>query len=259
MAHLKVTALAWAPNNSKLAVCTVDRIVLLFDGHGEKRDKVSTKPANPDLGKKCYQVTGLVFSPDSTKIVVGQSDNIIFVYKIGEQWGNKKVICNKIILQSAVTTLIWPVQQPTFIFGLADGKVKLGNVKGSKSQTIYSSESYVVSLTSSPSGQGILCDHADGTIVRYTFDNDSELSKGPVCKHSCSPYALSWSLTSIVAAGCDRRIMVYNHSGKPIQQFDYSKEEDEKEFMCSATSPSGQTVVLGSFNRLSCYRKLMVW
>uniref|UniRef100_A0A1X7UEM7 Uncharacterized protein n=1 Tax=Amphimedon queenslandica TaxID=400682 RepID=A0A1X7UEM7_AMPQE len=125
---------------------------------------------------------------------------------------------------SAVTTLIWPVQQPTFIFGLADGKVKLGNVKGSKSQTIYSSESYVVSLTSSPSGQGILCGHADGTIVRYTFDNDSELSKGPVCK--------------------------------PIQQFDYSKEEDEKEFMCSATSPSGQTVVLGSFNRLSC---LIVW
>uniref|UniRef100_A0A1X7UGH1 Uncharacterized protein n=1 Tax=Amphimedon queenslandica TaxID=400682 RepID=A0A1X7UGH1_AMPQE len=49
------------------------------------------------------------------------------------------------------------------------------------------------------------------------------------------------------------------HYGKPIQQFDYSKEEDEKEFMCSATSPSGQTVVLGSFNRLSCYRKLMVW
>ena len=29
----------------------------------------------------------------------------------------------------------------------------------------------------SPSGQGILCGHADGTIVRYTFDNDSELSK----------------------------------------------------------------------------------
>uniref|UniRef100_A0A1X7UG21 Anaphase-promoting complex subunit 4 WD40 domain-containing protein n=1 Tax=Amphimedon queenslandica TaxID=400682 RepID=A0A1X7UG21_AMPQE len=144
---------------------------------GRRETKFSTKPANPDLGKKCYQVTGLVFSPDSTKIVVGQSDNIIFVYKIGEQWGDKKVICNKIILQSAVTTLIWPVQQPTFIFGLADGKVKLGNVKGSKSQTIYSSESYVVSLTSSPSGQGILCGHADGTIVRYTFDNDSELSK----------------------------------------------------------------------------------
>ena len=47
-----MTALAWAPNNSKLAVCTVDRIVLLFDEHGEKRDKFSTKPANPDVRRK---------------------------------------------------------------------------------------------------------------------------------------------------------------------------------------------------------------
>lgn len=60
--------------------------------------------------------------------------------------GEKKVICNKIILQSAVTCLVWPVQQPSFVFGLADGKVKLAGAKGSKSQTIYATESYTVSL-----------------------------------------------------------------------------------------------------------------
>jgi len=38
--------MAWAPNNSKLAVCTVDRVVLLFDEQGEKRDKFATKPAD---------------------------------------------------------------------------------------------------------------------------------------------------------------------------------------------------------------------
>lgn len=31
-------------------------------------------------------VKGLAFSPDSTKIAVGQSDAIIYVYKIGEEW-----------------------------------------------------------------------------------------------------------------------------------------------------------------------------
>lgn len=31
-------------------------------------------------------MTGLAFSPDSTKIAVGQTDNIVFVYKIGEKW-----------------------------------------------------------------------------------------------------------------------------------------------------------------------------
>ncbi len=28
----------------------------------------------------------MAFSPDSTKIAVAQTDNIIFVYKIGEEW-----------------------------------------------------------------------------------------------------------------------------------------------------------------------------
>ena len=41
--------------------------------------------------------------------------------------------------------------------------------------------------------------------------------------------------------------------GKVVQQFDYSREDDEKEFMCAAASPSGQTFVLGSFNRLRVY------
>lgn len=36
--------MAWAPNNCKLAVCTADRVVLLYDEQGEKRDKFSTKP-----------------------------------------------------------------------------------------------------------------------------------------------------------------------------------------------------------------------
>ena len=37
-------------------------------------------------GKNSYIVKGMAFSPDSTKIAIGQSDNIVFVYKIGEDW-----------------------------------------------------------------------------------------------------------------------------------------------------------------------------
>ena len=78
-------------------------------------------------GIQCYaislQVKGLAFSPDSTKLAVGQTDNIIFVYRIGEQWGEKKVICNKFIQQSAITCLVWPHEQSHFVFGTAEGKV----------------------------------------------------------------------------------------------------------------------------------------
>jgi hypothetical protein len=34
-------------------------------------------------GSKMYIVTAMVFSPDSTKLAIGQSDEIIFVYKLG--------------------------------------------------------------------------------------------------------------------------------------------------------------------------------
>ena len=38
--------------------------------------------------------------------------------------------------------------QSSFVIGLADGKVKLGGAKGSKSQTLYAHDSYVVSIAS---------------------------------------------------------------------------------------------------------------
>ena len=44
-----MVALAWAPNNTKFAVCTVDRVIVLYDDQGEKRDKFATKPADPNV------------------------------------------------------------------------------------------------------------------------------------------------------------------------------------------------------------------
>jgi WD40 repeat protein len=42
----KITAIAFAPNGSRLAVASADRIVYLFDAEtGERRDKFATKPA----------------------------------------------------------------------------------------------------------------------------------------------------------------------------------------------------------------------
>jgi hypothetical protein len=45
----KIAAIAWAPNNVKLAICTSDRIIHLFDEMGEKKDKFSTKPVEPKV------------------------------------------------------------------------------------------------------------------------------------------------------------------------------------------------------------------
>ena len=174
----KITALAWSPNNMKLAVCTADRVVLLFDETGEKRDKFSTKPADPKYGKKSYIVKAIDFSPDGTKLAIGQTDNIVFVYKLGEGWGGKKVICNKFIQTAAVTSLVWPFSGP-IIIGLADGKVRSGAVKTNKAVTLYNTDSYVVTLTSNLEGTGFLSGHADGSVVRWYVADDPN-SKGQV-------------------------------------------------------------------------------
>ncbi|XP_041831040.1 intraflagellar transport protein 172 homolog [Melanotaenia boesemani] len=249
----KVTCMAWAPNNTKFAVCTVDRVVLLYDEQGERRDKFSTKPLDPKYGKQSYVVNDLVFSPDSTKIAIGQSDNIIFVYKIGEDWGDKKAICNKFVQTSAVTRLLWPSEN-AIVFGLVDGKVRIANTQTNKSSTIYATESFVVSLASNVSGKGILSGHADGTVVRYFFDSEgSGESQGKLLTHPCPPYALAWGANSIMVGGCDKKVVAYGREGHILQNFDYSRDRTEKEFTVAVTSPSGQSVVFGSFDRLRVF------
>ena len=82
----QVQAMAWSANNQKFAVCTADRVVYLFDDMGEKRDKFSTKPCDTKFGKASYLVNALAFSPDASMLAVAQTDNIVFVYKIGFDW-----------------------------------------------------------------------------------------------------------------------------------------------------------------------------
>lgn len=52
----------------------------MFDENGEKKEKFKTKAADPN-STGAYLVRGLAFSPDSTKLAVAQSDNIVFVYR----------------------------------------------------------------------------------------------------------------------------------------------------------------------------------
>lgn len=40
----RITAMAWSPNSRKMAVVTSDRVVMLFDELGERKDKFAAKP-----------------------------------------------------------------------------------------------------------------------------------------------------------------------------------------------------------------------
>ena len=43
--------------------------------------------------------------------------------------------------------------------------------------------------------------------------------------------------------------MVYNKEGRIIQNFDYSRDDTEKEFTVALANPSGQSAVFGSYDR----------
>ena len=137
-----------------MAVSGQDKVVYVYDENGERKDKFSTKPGDA-AAKVAYQVQGMAFSPDSTKLAIAQSDSIVFVYKLGADWGEKKSICNKFAQSSGVTSLCWPGRRhQECAFGLVDGKVRLGQLRNNKSATLYEhpDSSAVVSLTSAVRG-----------------------------------------------------------------------------------------------------------
>ncbi|CAN0432236.1 unnamed protein product, partial [Ectocarpus sp. 8 AP-2014] len=146
------------------------------------------------------------FSPDSTRLAVAQSDSIVFVYKLGLEWGESKSICNKFPQPSPITCMSWPEARPNeVVFGLAEGKVKIGQLKSNRPATLYNVDSFCAALATSPDGNGVVSAHADGTLYRFLFEDNGAPSHTKLVIHPSVPYALSWGL-SIVAAGNDGQV-----------------------------------------------------
>ncbi|KAJ3373895.1 hypothetical protein GGF31_008780 [Allomyces arbusculus] len=250
----KISAAAWSPNNQKLAVANADRIIQVFDENGERKDKFSTKGADPQ-NPKGYTIVALAFSPDSTKLAVAQSDGAVFVYRLGLEWGEKKSICNKFIQSTDVTALAWPKDQHGLIvFGMADGKVKLGNLKTNKAATLYQGEGYVTSLASSLDGNAIVSSHANGAVIKFSFDDgQGSSSQAIIVTHTSVPVALAWTLSSIVVVDLDKVVTFYGVDGKVQQQFDYGRDPTQGDLTVAVVGPTGQSLLLGSLDKVHIF------
>lgn len=113
--------------------------------------------------------------------------------QLGLEWGDKKTICNKYPQSSPVTCVTWPAEHPNevraraavaaaarlmaalglqVVFGLAEGKVKIGLLKEQKpAATLYATGSLVTSICSSPDGNAVVSAHQDGTMYRFLFQD----------------------------------------------------------------------------------------
>eukprot|EP00672_Neobodo_designis_P025471 CAMPEP_0174835280 /NCGR_PEP_ID=MMETSP1114-20130205/5324_1 /TAXON_ID=312471 /ORGANISM="Neobodo designis, Strain CCAP 1951/1" /LENGTH=1775 /DNA_ID=CAMNT_0016069225 /DNA_START=364 /DNA_END=5691 /DNA_ORIENTATION=+ len=252
----RVASACWSPVNKKLAVADHARTVLLFDDAGQLRDKFGLKAAD---GKepKTFAVRGMAFSPDSVKLAVAQSDFIIYVYRIGVEFGERKSICNKYAQpNAAITCVTWPAPsvalEDNLVFGTTDGKVKVG-LRTNKSHTLYGIDSPVVSLAYNPDSTAIISGHQDGSILRYAIDEEiaGRTSAARLVTHSVAPTVLAWG-EAIGAAGNDCKITFYDKTGRTQQQFDYPLAED-KEATVGHFNPSGQTLAVGVWNKLRLF------
>lgn len=249
-------AVCFSPNNKRLAVADATRHVHLFDEQGERRDKFPTK-ASDGKGGRAYVITGMAFSPDSAYLAIAQSDSIVFVYRLGLEWGEKKSIRNKLSQTSPVTCVAWPNTSSQgvelLVFGSLDGKVKVGVLKSNKSQVLYSHEHPAVSMCTSRDGTRILSGHLDGAVYQYIFEASEDGAEAAGSKrifvHSCAPYALCWG-ESICAAGSDCLISFYNaKGGQRTQTFNFDAKV-EGGFTCGVCNPSGQAVAVASKERI---------
>ena len=138
-------------------------------------------------------------------------------------------------------------------FGLEDGKVKLGQLKNNKFATCYNAESYTVSMCTSPDGHGFLSGHLNGSVHHSRLMNIVVHHRIARSLHTCPPYALSWG-ESIVAAGNDSKVVFYDPmNGMEVRTFDYSNDDSVKEFTVAAFNPSGETVVIGNYDKFISY------
>lgn len=196
----------------------------------------------------------MAFSPTSDRLAIAQSDNMVFVYKLGSDWGEKKSICNKFQHSSSITCLIWPTKRPNeVVYGLAEGKVKLGQMKTHKPVNLYQTDSYVTALSQNIDGTAFACCHMDGSIYVYSFDAPDRGAR-MISRHSCPPFALSWS-SSIVVAGNNGQVAFYDEFGGEEQVFDLSDTVANREFTVAACNPTGDSVVFGSYNSLHVFTK----
>lgn len=91
--------------------------------------------------------------------------------------------------------------------------------------------------------------HADGKIFRYDFTAGAHQL---LVTHNCPAYALAWG-EHIFAGGDSKKMAVYDDRGTVVQQFNHSSEEGERAPAVAMSSPSGQCVVVGSYDRLRVY------
>ena len=247
-----VEHLASCPAANLIAVhCNrTNQIILIDTKTHAKRDRFALKSCDKRFSRHSFTVKGIDFSPDGTRLAVGQSDCIIYIYKLCSinQANNqlellKPVITGKFACASPVTCLIWT--ELGIVFGTQDGRVRLisalnrptqhdsnqSSSPSSRVSNLYSSNQNSMPISLAAGVPFIAIGFIDCTVslVRLANDqffNESSSNLGNLellnrrngaqvsasfFEHTCPPYCLALVQTNaLLCAGPDGRIAIHS-------------------------------------------------
>lgn len=195
-------------------------------------------------------ITAMHWSPDSECLAVAQSDNIVFVYKLGASWDDEKRICNKFGASSSVTCLAWPAMDE-LVYGCLDGKVRVGRISSNSTTALYKADSMAVAAAASPDGTAVVTGHGDGALYMYYVDEEGAggTAHTRLTVHAAPIVALAWG-AAIAVAGADRNVCIYSPEGSLERTFEYADDPAVRNITALAFNPPGESVVVGSWDRL---------
>ncbi|RYH28435.1 hypothetical protein EON65_12160 [archaeon] len=206
-------------------------------------------------------VRQMAFSPQSDKLAIAQSDNMVFVYKLGAEWGDKKSICNKFQHSTSISALVWPTKRINdIVYGLAEGTVRIAHMKSNKPTTLYQTESYVTAMACNPMGNSVVVGHLDGSIYVFSFEMPERGAK-LITRFPGVPFALAWG-TSICVGGNTFQVAFYDEDGAEEQIFDMTDDKSVKEFTVACSNPTGDTIAMGNYNAIFTFNRnkdSMIW
>ena len=244
----RIECVSWSSSNVRLAVCTAaNNQVTLFNGNtGDKKEKFSLKPIEKEFSRRSFVVKGIDFSPDSSKIAIGQSDHVIFIYKIGENWGDKKSIVGKYTLQSSCTCLTW--HPMGIIFGSVDGKVRMIQ-NNNRMVNLMTSNSMVINI--SICGDELLAGFISGSVILTTIgsrDPSRQLTVNPV-----PPFGLALTQNGFAAiGGCDGKLTLINTKSSNDSSVTKSKQSIElgSDISYASAAPSSNVIIVSIMDRM---------
>ncbi|KAF7494559.1 Intraflagellar transport protein -like protein [Sarcoptes scabiei] len=246
-------------DSSKIAICYAkQKVVMIFDlSSYEIKSKFALKAADKN-SQKSFQIVAIEFANDGERLAIAQSDNVIFVYRIGNSWDQKKTIINKYSLNCPALHLDW--LPSGIVFASSDGRVKLIQTSLNKMSTIINvPDSFCVSMSSYK--DQIIVGFQNGQIwycsLNKNLNSNTNIRESSTClliTLNVAPSTLAFiSSGFICAAGFDGRLAIIEISESEIKSNSIGAKtnttqaiEIGKEISGAASSSTGSILIVAA-------------